>query len=404
MSEKKNVMIVAHFCDYGLESSNNRFNYLADCLSQECKVELVTSSFSHRDKSQRVELKTEDSSYGIKLIYEPSYQKNVSLKRLFISHRIMADNLRKYLYTCDKPDVIYCAIPSINVSEVVSEYAQKYRIPFVIDVQDLWPEAYRLVLKNKKLYDLATGKMKARVDKVYEAADQIIAVSDSYAARAKSVNIKCDKPITVYLGTERTVFDCAVKKNTPKYIKPDTEFWIGYCGTLGHSYDLTIVMEAMRTLCNRGVCNIRLVVIGSGPLEERFKQKAEKLCIPYIFTGKLPYGEMCAQLSQCDIAVNPIKKGAAQSIINKHADYAMAGLPVVNTQECEEYRKLLKKYDCGINCQVNSVEQVAEAILLLWKDRNMCAAMKKNALKMGNEMFDRSKTYGKILESIRRLL
>lgn len=404
MVEKKKVMIVAHFCDYGSESSNNRFNYLADLLAQEYEVELVTSSFSHRDKAQRVELKDENQKYKTILIYEPSYRKNISLKRLFMSHHIIAHNLQKYLQECNRPDVVYCAIPSINVSEVVSEYAQKHSIPFVIDVQDLWPEAYKLILKNESLYRLATGIMKKRVDKVYEAADQIVAVSDTYAERAKSMNTKCGNPITVYLGTERAIFNNAVQDCTPKYSKPDNEFWLGYCGTLGHSYDLTIVMEAMRMLADSGIGNIRLMAIGSGPFEEKFKQKALEQGISCIFTGKLPYGQMCAQLSQCDIAVNPITKGAAQSIINKHADYAIAGLPVVNTQECEEYRTLLEKYDCGINCEPDSAKQVAEAIFLLSKDKEMCAVMHENALKMGVEKFERSKTYGEILEGIRKLL
>ena len=404
MAEKKKVMIVAHFCDYGLENSNNRFNYLADLLAQEYEVKLVTSSFSHRDKAQRGELKNENQKYKTRLIYEPSYRKNISLKRLFISHHVIAQNLRKYLQECNRPDIVYCAIPSINVSEVISEYVQKYSIPFVIDVQDLWPEAYRLILKNESLYRLATGIMKKRIDRVYEAADQIVAVSETYAERAKSANTKCGNPITVYLGTERAVFNSAVQNCTPKYTKPDNEFWIGYCGTLGHSYDLTIVMEAMRMLADSGISNIRLMAIGSGPLEEKFKQKASELGISCTFTGKLPYEQMCAQLSQCDIAVNPITKGAAQSIINKHADYAIAGLPVVNTQECEEYRTLLEKYDCGINCKPDSAEQVAEAIYLLLRDKEVYAVMHENAHKMGVEKFERSKTYGEILEGIRNLL
>lgn len=53
------------------------------------------------------------------------------------------------------------------------------------------------------------------------------------------------------------------------------------------------------------------------------------------------YPEMCGRLVACYIAVNPITHGAAQSIINKHGDYAASGLPVVNTQECEEYRNLV---------------------------------------------------------------
>ena len=405
MLKNKKVMIVAHFCDFGEENSNNRFNYLADFLgSHGYEVELVTSSFSHRDKVQRIKKKLDNKKYKTTLIYEPSYQKNISLKRLFISHYIMAKNLHKYLNECDCPDILYCSIPSINVAEVVSKYAEKNSIPLVLDVQDLWPEAYRLILKQESLYHFATRSMKKRVNKVYRAADQIIAVSDTYAERAKSVNKKCDTPITIYLGTERAIFERAIKNCSPKYSKPDNEFWIGYCGTLGHSYDLVIVMEAMKYLAKNRICNIRFVVIGSGPLEKKFKQKAKELGISCIFTGKLPYDQMCAQLNQCDIAVNPITKGAAQSIINKHADYAIAGLPVVNTQKCEEYCDLLKKYNCGINCEPDSVEQIAKAILLFARDKTMCMIMRENARKMGVEKFERSNTYGEILQVIQKLL
>lgn len=405
MSDKKKVMIIAHFCDYGQENSNNRFNYLASFLADHgFEVELVTSSFSHRDKMQRIEEKNESRTYRTTLIFEPSYHKNISLKRLFISHHKIAQNLRKYLRQCDCPDIVYCAIPSINLSEVASEYAAKHNIPFVIDVQDLWPEAYRLILKNESLYRLATGMMKRRIERVYGSADQIVAVSQTYAQRAKSVNTKCDNPIVVYLGTERSFYDNDVSNYASKYTKPDDEFWVGYCGTLGHSYDLTIVIEAMKLLADRGARNIRLMVIGSGPLEEKYKQKAAEMGIAYTFTGKLPYGQMCKQLSQCDIAVNPIAKGAAQSIINKHADYAIAGLPVINTQECEEYRNLLKYYNCGINCDAGSVEQVAKAIDSFVNDKKLTAVMSQNARKMGAEKFERSKTYGEILKGVQEIL
>lgn len=405
MSDKRKIMIIAHFCDYGKEQTNNRFNYLAEYLSKHgFSVELVTSSFSHRDKCQRQKSDDSEQLYKITLIQEPSYQKNISLKRLFVSHRVMAGNLKKYLQRASRPDLVYCAIPSIQVSEVAAQYAKENQIPFVVDVQDLWPEAYKLILKNENLYRIVTKTMKKRIDTVYAAADQIVSVSDTYTERVKSVNVKCDHPITVYLGTERVFFDSAVQKCIPKYSKADAEFWVGYCGTLGHSYDLTVVMEALKMLAESGTKNIRLIAIGSGPLEETFKQKALELEILCTFTGKLPYDQMCAQLNQCDIAVNPIVKGAAQSVINKHADYAIAGLPVVNTQECEEYCNLLKKYECGINCKPESVTQVAEAIYLLMKEKKMCDLMHQNALKMGEEKFERSKTYGNILREVQRIL
>ena len=73
------------------------------------------------------------------------------------------------------------------------------------------------------------------------------------------------------------------------------------------------------------------------------------------FLGRLKYNEMCGILKKCDITVNPISHGAAQSIINKHADYATSGLPVINTQENQEYRDLVDKYQMGFNCRNNDI-------------------------------------------------
>lgn len=397
------VLIVAHFCDYGKENTNNRFNFIAELLSRNgIDVELVTSSFSHRDKLQR-DIDDTPLPYKMRLIYEPSYRRNISLKRLLISHPTMARNFRKYLKSCKKPDLIYCAIPSVDLAEQAAKYAKKQGIPFVIDVQDLWPEAYRLIIKNKALYRIVTLPMKRRVDKVYTAADHIVAVSDTYAQRAMMVNKKCSKPTIVYLGTEASVFEENIKENIPPYLKSDDQFWVGYCGTLGHSYDLSTVIKSMKLLSDRGVDNAHLVVIGSGPLENKFKEEAADLGIQCIFTGKLPYEQMCAQLAQCDIAVNPIAAGAAQSIINKHADYAIAGLPVVNTQENEEYRMLLSDYACGMNCEAGNAVQVADAISELALNEEVRRTMRVNSRRLGLDKFDRSKTYGEIVNFVQAI-
>ena len=71
---------------------------------------------------------------------------------------------------------------------------------------------------------------------------------------------------------------------------------------------------------------------------------------------------MCALISKCDVAVNPIMHNAAQSIINKHADYAAAGIPVVSTQESREYRTLVEKYHMGFNCQNGNAQEIADKI------------------------------------------
>lgn len=394
----KNIFIIAHFCDYGIENTNNRFNYIADILSKEgYNVNLITSSFSHKDKIQR-EKTTDDNMYKTTLIFEPSYNKNVSFKRLFYSHKIMAKNLKKYLLNNNKPDCIYCAIPSISVAKVAAEYAKKNNIPFIVDIQDLWPEAFSLVIPSRVLFNLVTKSMIEDAEFVYRSADAVISVSETYLNRVSNINNSKFKT-AVYLGTDSKIFNqfYIEEENTGKNI---SEVWIGYCGTLGHSYDLTPIFKAL-SMCKDEI-QYKLWIMGNGPLEKKYMQLADKLNINAVFTGKLVYPEMVALLSKCDIAINPIASGAAQSIINKHADYAMAGCAILSTQDKGEYSKLLETYNCGISCY--GIEDIKNTLLLLCNDKNQRNIFKRNSKELGLKKFDRRRTYSSIVNIVNRIL
>ena len=185
--------------------------------------------------------------------------------------------------------------------------------------------------------------------------------------------------------------------------KPDDELWITYAGTLGHSYNIEIVFDALNELPDDLGHNVVFHVFGDGPYLERFKQYAKKCKVKSNFHGRVDYPVMVANLCKSDIAVNPIVKGAAQSIINKHADYAAAGLPVVNTQECQEYRNLIDTYGCGINCEAESAKGVAIALQKLIENPKERRRMGENSRRMAEERFDRRSTYKQIVKIIEDL-
>ena len=122
------------------------------------------------------------------------------------------------------------------------------------------------------------------------------------------------------------------------------------------------------------------------------KEKGVDCC----FKGRVPYDEMCALIDSCDIVVNPITGGAAASIINKHADYAACGHPVVNSQEANEYRKLVEEYDMGLNCENGDAIDLATKLEALIEDKDLRCRMGMNARKCAEEKFNRKKTYVKI--------
>jgi glycosyltransferase involved in cell wall biosynthesis len=109
---------------------------------------------------------------------------------------------------------------------------------------------------------------------------------------------------------------------------------------------------------------------------------------------------MCATLSRCDININPISHGAAQSIINKHADYAASGNPVISTQESAEYRALVEGFNMGFNCANGDAEGMAEAIAKLVKDVELREKMGKNARECATQKFDRRNSYGELADAV----
>ena len=391
------IVILADFCGTLLPSSNNRFIYLANILSEHNDVEIITSDFRHNTKTY-IDKDIPHYKFKITFLHEPSYDKNVCLKR-FYSHYVWGNNVSKYLEKRKKPDVIYCALPTLKASKNAVNYCKKNNVRFIIDIQDLWPEAFKMVFNVPVLSDLIFAPLTAMANAIYKQADEIIAVSDTYCQRALKVNEKCKKAHTIFLGTNLDTFDKNAT-NTPILSKNDDELWLAYCGTLGSSYDLTNVFDALNIIKKQGIKPPKFIIMGSGPRKQEFEEYANNKNIDCVFTDRLPYDQMCALLCECDITINPITHNAAQSIINKHADYAASGLPVISTQECKEYIDLVNQYNMGFNCQNGNEKDVAEKIIKLINDKELRCEMGKNARRCAEEKFDRKNSYNEIIDII----
>lgn len=392
------IYIIANF----VNKQTSRFVELAERFSSKGHdVTMITSDFDHLEKKTKTVKHYSDNFKSI-LLHEPYYPNNVSIKRLY-SHYYWGHEVAKFLKSSTCPDVIYCAIPSLTVGSEIVDYCKNNSAKLVIDIQDLWPEAFCLMIKNK-LLQLAFKPMEWLVNKTYSNADFIIGVSDTYRDRGLRVNNKGKKGLTVFLGNGLEGFDKG--KRAYHTDRPSDQFWIAYIGTIGYSYDIPCVIDAISTYNIRKESGpkVKLIAMGRGPLIEKFTQYAKDKNVDVQFTGRLPYEKMVGLMCSCDVVVNPIRKGAAQSITNKVGDYAFSGLAVINTQECQEYRDLVEQYECGINCECGNSIQVAEAIKQLIENPELRMRMGDAARKLGEEKFDRNCTYPLIVQSVERLV
>ena len=142
--DKGKVAIIACALALPGEKGYTRFAYLANYLqSRGYVVDLYTSTFNHWEKAQRrpdeVKKIKKTVDYGIRLIPEPGYKKNIDVRRI-VSHRILAKNAIKVLEKNSvdrKYDLLYAIIPDNGLAASITRYGNDNNIPVIIDVEDL---------------------------------------------------------------------------------------------------------------------------------------------------------------------------------------------------------------------------------------------------------------------------
>jgi glycosyltransferase involved in cell wall biosynthesis len=402
---KKSILFIAQYCDAGEESGNNRFDELArkySALGKVSTVEIITSRFDHAKKKNRRFSKAY-SSMGVdyKLINTIRYSKNISILRV-ASNLVFAIKLwfllsqRKY----KKMSLYYIAFPTPEAAAVAIWWASKRSIKTVLDVQDTWPEVFNLVKEKKGLYKVFYSFYKNISSYCYRNSNSIVAVSETYLNVSKSYGALSPMH-SCFLGSSKSklLSAHADRKTNIKLSKKKTDIVLVYLGTVGASYDLFTVIDAIRIADLSGP-RLSLTIIGDGPSVQKVLDYADRLCVKVNFLGRIPYIDAFFQLEKCDIAVNSFYPKATQSIINKHGDYALARLPVVSNQNCDEYSSLLLEYDAGLVVPCNDPDSFAEAILLLARDSELRKRLSNGSYKMGLSKFDRDKTYPELIEWI----
>jgi glycosyltransferase involved in cell wall biosynthesis len=367
------------------------------------EVDLITSSFQHWDKAQRDLRLFPAGLYDFRLVFipEPGYAKNLDLKRL-LSHRRVAKNLRGYLESAKRYDLVYCEIPPNDVAETAARYAEQRDIPFIVDVNDLWPEAMRMVLDVPLVSDVLFFPFLQSAKATYRRVTGIVGTSDEYALRPFAYCEPKTEKLTVYVGNELEQFDAGARQVGGTLKKEEGEFWVSYSGTLGASYDLATMIRASGLLIERGYHAIKFLIIGDGPDKQSLEALASRIDCNATFLGYQDYQTMAAYLMRSDVVVNSLVRKAPQSIVNKIADYLAAGRPLLNTGSSPELIGKIAEEDLGVSVVAEDPEKLADAIEALYKDPEGRRRMGVAARRVAERQFDRKTAYLPIVEMVRR--
>lgn len=406
----KRIAVVTQGQKLGDETRGyTRFRFIAELLAQDgFEVDFITSTFQHWEKAQRDTTREcyQGLPYRIRFVYEPGYRRNLDLVRIN-SHRVFARNLQALFKQrfADNPrayDLIYSEIPPNDMARVCAEVACEQGIPYVADVNDLWPEAMRMAVDIPLISDVAFAPFARDAKRVYQLLTAAVGTSDEYAARPAADRATPYERRTVYVGNQLALFDEGARLRAPDVQKPACEFWVTYAGMMGASYDLETLIRAA-ALASREDARIRVKLLGDGPDRVRLEELSASLGAPVDFVGYAPYDLMAAYLCASDVAVNSLVKSAAQSIVTKIGDYLAAGIPMINTGSSAEFRAKVEADGFGVNVSAEDETQLAEALLTLAHDPKRCSQMGKRARAIAEDQFDQTHSYRVIVDLVRSL-
>ncbi len=358
------------------------------------ELECVTSDFQHFTKSKRnkeVILK-QDHPFKITFIKSPKYHHNISIRRI-LSNIVSSYRVSKYLENrLDNVDVVYLTIPSNRIAKLVSNQCRKKGVTFIVDVEDLWPEAMYRYVKNNKIRKLFLKKIEKDADEAYNNASAVVGTSEDYTSRAFKKRKRNIPNETVYVGCDLDAFDRGVLENEKYIQKNDNEYWITYTGSISNSYDIKTIIDAVNDLSDK---NIHAQILGTGGMIDELKAYSKNMQNIH-FWGYVDYDRMAAVLNKSDIVINSFVKGAPQSIVNKIGDYLASGKPIINTLENPVFCNIVNKYDIGVNIEAENVEALKNAII----DELGDELRGINARKLAEQQFDRKTSYKRIIDLI----
>ena len=377
--------------------NNNRVQNVGRIFkTKEWHVKLLTQNFNHSDK-QYYNIDNNNLLFDTDFIKVVSYKTNINIHRI-VSHIQFAYKVNKYLCkNAQQYDLIYTTMPTIISAFLILRKCEKFGIPLVADVIDIWPESmYKYSGKLRSLLRFVLSPLKLMANHIYSHANILVTASKKYAEFTS--NVRKSNVRHFYLGIDIENVSSLIKKSSIKiFSKEKEEIWIVYGGSLGNEYDFDVIIEALILLKEKQI-NYKMIFLGGGDIQDNIQKKIDKYGLNAIITGRLPYHDYLNWLSRCDIAINSFRKDSLVAYSYKFNDYLASGCCILNNLKGET-AELINKYKIGLNFDYNE-NTLAKIILKLAMDYELIKNFKANAQQPINKELSKKVIYNNYYEYV----
>jgi glycosyltransferase involved in cell wall biosynthesis len=275
-----------------------------------------------------------------------------------------------------KADIIICSSPPLTLALASYFLGKVKHAPVIVRIGDLHPQ---------ELVDLGLIKSKVLVRflefmerVVYKKIDFFTVLSEGYRKHLLKKGAPPGKVCVVPNWGNTQELEISEELRTDLK-KPVQKFVVTYAGIMSWFQDLETIIDAAFRL--REHKDIRFLLVGDGPQKRFLEEKSKRLQLENVsFISLRPRKEYLQILQTSDACFVSLKKEVKTTTIpSKLLDIMACGRPVIANVPRGEVPDILFKAKCGVCVEPQNPDELAEAILSLYKNRSEVVQLGRNA-------------------------
>ena len=362
-----NILLLSHNFPPEVNAGANRsYEHAREWVAAGANVDVITdvphfpegrvySGYRNRASQEEVD--------GIQVTRVPSYiaENKRKLRRIFSYVTFMFSAVLYSYKVRRKPDVVLATSPQIFTAVAGYILSLWHRVPFVMEVRDLWPQSIRAVGAFKST--LILSAVQFMVDTLYRGAAMIIIVSEAFREEIERSGIPSEKIHYIPNGFALDRFSTEISEEEVRETRErhnlGNKFVVSYIGTLGMAHALETIVDAARLSEDPEVL---FLIAGTGANEEALRAYAEGVENVRLIS-KLPREEALKLLKASDVSLIHLKDNPVfRTVLPSKMFEAMAfGKPIILGVRGEAER-LLAMAKAGVAIEPESPEAINGAV------------------------------------------
>lgn len=289
-------------------------------------------------------------------------------------------------------DAIFCTNGSFFTGLTGTLIGRLKGAPVVYNVQDLYPDVpVRAGQLNNKWairgLELIEGFM-------YRVASRLAVITPSFKENIVSKGVDPAK-ITIIPNFVDTEFIRPLPKDNDfsrKYGLSD-RFVVSHAGNIGYAYDLDTLLEAAALVAMAGDADdVLFLIVGDGVARPELEEKAASMELSNVcFLGFQPYEDLPQMRAASDVHVSLYKWGSSSySMPSKVYEIMASGRPLLASGDPDsDVWNLVNATGCGICVEPEDEQELADAVLKLYRNEELRQAMGRRGRQQAEENYSK---------------